>query len=60
MDTDSVFLSYMILVFIRLGEGFSHGSVVKNLPASERDMGLIPGPGRFTRCRATKAMGNNP
>ena len=47
MDTDSVFLSYMILVFIRLGEGFSHGSVVKNLPASEGDMGLIPGPGRF-------------
>ena len=47
MDTNSIFLSYMILLFIRLGEGFSHGSVVKNLPASEGDMGLIPSPGRF-------------
>ena len=46
MDTNSIFLSYMILLFIRLREGFSHGSVVKNLPASEGDMGLIPGPGR--------------
>ena len=26
--------------------GFTGGSVVKNLPASAGDMGLIPGPGR--------------
>ena len=27
--------------------GFPGGSVVKNLPANARDMGLIPGLGRF-------------
>ena len=27
-------------------EGFTGGSVVKNLPASAGDVGLIPGPGR--------------
>ena len=28
-------------------QGFSDGSVVKNLPANARDMGSISGPGRF-------------
>ena len=27
--------------------GFPGGSVDKNPPANERDMGLVPGPGRF-------------
>ena len=29
--------------------GFSSGLVVKNLPANARDVGLIPGLGRFPR-----------
>ena len=32
--------------FYKTRRGLFHGSVVKNLPASEGDMGLIPGPGR--------------
>ena len=31
---------------VTMAEGFPDGSVVKNLPASAGDMGLIPDPGR--------------
>ena len=38
---------------------FSGGAVDKNLPAKAGDMGLIPGPGRSHRFRATKSMYHN-
>ena len=36
------------IVLILLTQGFAGGSVVKNLPASAGDVGLIPGSGRST------------
>ena len=36
-------------------EGFPDGSVVKNSPASARDMGLIPDPGRSYVLQSNKA-----
>ena len=36
-------------------EGFPGGSVVKNLPASAGDMGLIPDPGRSHMLQSNKA-----
>ena len=40
------FLLYMFNVSVCKYVGFPGGSVVKNLPASTGDMGLIPGSGR--------------
>ena len=40
------FLLYMFTVSVCKYVGFPGGSVVKNLPASTGDMGLIPGSGR--------------
>ena len=37
-------------------EGFPGGTVDRNLPASVRDTGLIPGPGRFHMLQATKPV----
>ena len=56
-------LQHQSFQWIKLGR-VSGGSVVKNLPASARDMGLIPGPGRSyvliledpTCLRATKPL----
>ena len=36
-----------LLYFEDAMRDFSGGPVVKNLPAKARDMGSIPGPGRF-------------
>ena len=41
------------------GPGFPNGSVVKNSPASARDMGLIPGQEDPTSCVATKPVCHN-
>ena len=37
----------MFLVWAHHVMGFPGGSVVKNLPSNARDLGLIPGSGRF-------------
>ena len=37
-------------------EGFSGGSVVKNLPTNPEDASLIPAPGDPTCCGATKLV----
>ena len=45
------FLKYLSIAFMKtnnFSRGFLGGSVVKNQPASARDMGSIPGSGRFT------------
>ena len=36
-------------------KNFLDGPVVENPPANAKDMGLIPGPGKSSRCGATKS-----
>ena len=42
-----------------LGNGFPGGSVIKNLPANEGDLGWIPGPGRSHMLWTAKLMCHN-
>ena len=39
-------LKWLIIILKNISKGFSDGSVVKNLPATAGDTGLIPSPGR--------------
>ena len=48
-------LEYECVYFKRQCEGFPGGSVVKNPPASAKDMGLIPGLGIYHVSRSKKA-----
>ena len=38
---------HIVISFLKKGEDFPGGSVVKNPPANAGDKGLSPGPGRF-------------
>ena len=49
LSANSVFTGLLLQTYLRIKEtwGFPGGSVIKNLPASAGDKGLIPGSGRF-------------
>ena len=47
----------LVLIFLKAHiRGFAGGLVVKNLPASAGDIGLIPGLGRSHMCRAAEPL----